>query len=393
MNFSNKAKPLLPLLALALSVALYALHFFAGGGREKLINDSDAYLFMARGGHLDAPYNVRLLGPFLAHLIASIFGISALAAFQILTPIALFGSLIMLRRLISERGGSVEFQSAVLLAFGCALAATFGYTPVMVDPLLLALTSLTLAALEKKQIIVAIAFATLGALTKEYGLLLALVTALIAYRNGKRRLALIGILVPGSVMLALLTGSNLSGPGLWDWQRFVSAMFGYHIHLFHFRGAADYLKILYMWSWSALWPIIVIAAGAVFFSLRNRLRMTDSQAAVAVMLLSMPLLLLGDWGRALLIVVPFAIVVSAAHPLAKDRSFALLLAVGGPATALARPFHSSLPPPRALTIAMIVVSVAASSMIAVRILKFVASKSGRRVDEGMDVRSPEVALP
>jgi hypothetical protein len=365
-----------------------------GGGYERLLSDSEAYLYIAQGGHIGAPYNVRFFGPFAASLIAWVSGISALAAFHILTPLALIGSLILLKRLLVRRGGSTEFQAAVLLALGCALAATFGYIPVMVDPLLLVLTCLTLVALESDYLIAAIALATLAALTKEYGLFLAFIVVLVAYRNGRRKLALIGILLPPALMLAvMLNGSRSTSFSVADWPRFVSAMFGYHPSLVRFRGWADYLKIQYMWSWSVLWPIMVIAAAVVVSSLRNRIKMTSSQIGFAVMLLATPLLLLGDWGRSLLIAVPFAVIAAAAHPLARDRYFVWLLAAGGLSTALARPFHSTPPPPRAIAVAMTAISVAASLLIATRILRFSASKTNPQLDPAMDIPSHEAALP
>jgi len=394
LTLSNNTKPILPLLALAISGVLFGLHFFVGGGYERLLTDSEAYLYIAQGGHIGAPYNVRFFGPFAASAISRVFGISALAAFHILTPLVLIASLILLGRLLKRRGGSVEFQAAVLLALGCALAATFGYIPVMVDPLLLVLTCLTLVALESDYLIAAIACATLGALTKEYGLFLALIVFLVAYRNGRRKLALIGILLPAGLMLAvmILNRSGSTSFNVADWPRFVSAMFGYHPSLVRFRGWADYLKIQYMWSWSVLWPIMVIAAAGVVSSLRDRIRMTASQIGFAVMLVAMPLLLLGDWGRSLLIAVPFAVIAAAADPLARDRYFIFLFALGGLSTALARPFHSTPRPPTALTLAMTAISAAASLMIAIRILRFSASKT-KSLDPAMDMRSHEAALP
>lgn len=395
LTLSNKTKLILPLLALAVSAFLYGLHFFVGGGYERLLSDSEAYLYIAQGGHIGAPYNVRFFGPFAASLIARVSGISAVGAFHILTPLVLIASLILLGRLISRRGGSVEFQAAVLLALGCALAATFGYIPVMVDPLLLVLTCLTLVALESDYLIAAIACATLAALTKEYGLFLAFIVFLVAYRNGRRKLALIGILLPAGLMLAvmMLNRSGSTSFSVADWPRFVSAMFGYHPSLVRFRGWANYLKIQYMWSWSVLWPIMVIAAAGVVSSLRDRIRMTASQIGFAVMLLAMPLLLLGDWGRSVLIAVPFAVIAAASHPLARDRYFIFLLALGGLSTALARPFHSTPPPPRVLTVAMTAISVAASLLIANRILRFSASKTKSQLDPAMDMHSHEAALP
>jgi len=137
----------------------------------------------------------------------------------------------------------------------------------------------------------------------------------------------------------------------------------------------------------------VIAVVGVVSSLRDRIKMTASQIGFAVMLLATPLLLLGDWGRSLLIAVPFAAIAAASHPLARDRYFIFLLALGGLSTALARPFHSTPPPPRALTVVMTAISVAASLMIAARILRFSAPQTKSQIDPAMDIPSHEVALP
>src|SRR6185503_15415700 len=92
----NNTKPILPPLALAIPGVAFGLHFCVGGGCERLLTDSEAYLYIAQGGQIGAPYNVRFVGPFAASVIAGVFGISALAAFHILTPLVLIASLILL---------------------------------------------------------------------------------------------------------------------------------------------------------------------------------------------------------------------------------------------------------------------------------------------------------
>jgi len=389
----QRVKQFLPGLALLVSTLLYCLHFFVGAGHVKLITDSRAYLFMAGGGHLSAPYNSRVFGPFIASLIASALGVSVHSAFQILTSVALLASLFLLQRLISRQGGSVYWQAAVLLALGCAMAATFGYTPVMVDPLLLLLTCLTVLALDRGYFLVAVTSATLAALTKEYGLLLGLITAIVAYRQGRRALALAGAFLPAvALLVTTLSGSASSSAGLIDWQSFVSAMFGYHISLYRFRGGSEYPKLLYMWSWSVLWPVLVIAALVVYSRLRNRITKTKHEVGFLLMLVALPFLVLGDWGRSLLIVVPFACAVAAVHPLARNAKFAALFAVGGLSTALARPFHSESLPPPAFMVTMTIISVASSLLIGLRILRFARSASTSQLDLGLESPGHEVAV-
>lgn len=364
-----------PWLALASAALLYSLHFWVGGGRSKLITDSDAYLLLARGELLSAPYSSRILEPLLASIISSALGISNVAAFQILTPIALLASLLLLRKIISNLGGSDGWQTAVLLALGCGLAVTFGYTPVMVDPLLLLLACLTLITLDRGHFGVAVLFACLAALTKEYGLLLGFVSCLYIYRRGYPKVAFAAALFPLTAFLVItLTRSGSAGVGYQRWTGFLSAMFGYHAYLFRFRGASEYPKLLYMWLWSAIWPALVIATGVVFARLRNRIKMDGQEVSFTLMLAASPLLLLGDWGRALLIVVPFGCAAATKHSLARDARFAMLVAIGGLSTALARPFHSDPPPPSLFILSMTVISAVSSLLIGWSILHFAASK-------------------
>jgi hypothetical protein len=382
----------LPWLAVLCSVLLFGLHFFVGGGSTKLINDSRAYLSMTQGERAGTPFDSRVLGPFIASLITFASGASSLAAFQILTLASFVASLLLLRKIVINRGAPVEWQAAVLLALGCALAATFGYTPVMVDPVLLLLACLTILALDRNYWVAAVVLSSLAALTKEYGLLLGFVSCLVAWHRGRRKFAYIGALLPAIVLLvAMLIASRFSFSSFDRWQGFVTAMFGYHTYLFHFRGASDYPKLLYMWSWSALWPVLVIAAGVVFSGLRNGIKMGDQEVAFSLMLAALPFLLLGDWGRALLIVVPFGCAVATSQPLARNAQFAALLAIGGLSTALARPLHSEPLPPHTLTLTMTIISVAASLLIGIKVLQFALSSSGPQLDQGLEDPAPAVA--
>jgi hypothetical protein len=304
-------------------------------------------------------------------MISLTTGVSELAAFQILTPMALLGSMLLVRKIAGDRGGSPGWQAAILLALGCALAATFGYTPVMVDPLLLLLTCGAVVALEGNNFVAAIVCAALGGLTKEYGLLLGLAGFVVAYRRGRRTMAFSLLLVPTAALLAL-TSSASQDPNvrLFEWQGFVTSMLGYHPYLFRFRGPSEYPKLLYMWSWSVLWPVLAISASLIVSRLRNHVRIDNQEIGLLVMFALLPLLLAGDWGRALLIIVPFGCGVATGHPLARERYIALLIAIGGLSTALARPFHSEVPPPSAFTLAMTAISVGSSLLLGLRLLTF-----------------------
>jgi hypothetical protein len=108
------------------------------------------------------------------------------------------------------------------------------------------------------------------------------------------------------------------------------------------------------------------------------------------MLAALPFLLLGDWGRSLLILVPFGCMVATSHTLAKSNQFAALLAIGGLSTALARPLHSDPPLPLALTFTMTFISVAASILIGAKVLRFAPSGSGEHLHQRLDNPASEV---
>ena len=166
-------------------------------------------------------------------------------------------------------------------------------------------------------------------------------------------------------------------------------MIGYQISLFQFRGPSEYPKLLYMWSWSVLWPCLVIAFGIVLSRVRTQTKMRDHEIAFSVMVVALPILLLGDWGRSLLIVVPFGCVVATSHSLAKSNRFAALLAIGGLSTALARPFHSDPQPPIALTLAMTVISVASSILIGIKTFRLHPSASSEPLQQGLENSTSE----
>ncbi len=91
--------------ALVFVSGLYAFHFFEGG-REKIITDSLAYLQLSEGQAVGVPFNMRILKPSLASLLASLTGLSTWEAFQILTPVEVLLSLLLLAALLRNRGAS-----------------------------------------------------------------------------------------------------------------------------------------------------------------------------------------------------------------------------------------------------------------------------------------------
>jgi hypothetical protein len=384
----------LPRFSIAICSAVYSAHYFLGGGRGHLILDSWAYLGLSHGEQAAVPFNTRIATPFLAALIAAATGLSTSAAFKLLSPAALLASLLILQGLIRRRGGSAEWQAAVLLAFGCSLAVTFGYTPILVDPTFLLLTCLILAVLDAGHLAAALVLACIAALTKEFGLVLAPIWSFYAYRRGFRKFAYAGLIVPAATLLIVLFARQSSaGVGFPGWSTFASHLvFEYQLSVFRQRGPGDYAKLVYMWSWCGLWPVFFISTYSVISRLIKRARVSADQMAFAVLLTGLPVLLLGDWGRNLIIMVPFACIVATAHPLARDRRFALLLAVGGLSTALARPFHSEAPPPYLLTLVMTIVSAASSLAIGMILLWYAHSSGARELDSGLGRTAGEVAL-
>jgi hypothetical protein len=380
--------------ALFISSALYAAHFFFGGGLGHRILDSWAYLQISDGRQVGVPFNTRILSSSAAALIAAAAGLSASTVFDLLTPASLLGSLFLLRKIIGRRGGSQEWQAAVLLAFGCSLAVTFGYTPILVDPILLLFVCLTIAALDGGHLAVALAVVCAATLAKEYGVVLGVVWAFHAFRHGFRKLACLGLILPVvTLLIVILTRKSDSGPGLPSWPAFAfHLMFEYQLSVFRLRGPTDYGKLVYLWSWCAVWPTLFIAASSLFFRRVGRVKMTADQLSFAIVLGTLPVLLLGDWIRSLIIMVPFACLVATAHPLARDRRFALLLAVGGLSTALARPFHSETPPPYLFTLMMTIVSAASSLAIATIFLRRAQRGGAEELHSGLRKTAGEVAL-
>jgi hypothetical protein len=249
-------------------------------------------------------------------------------------------------------------------------------------------------ALRGNRWVPALVLSCLAALTKEYGLLLGLVCTAIAWRRDLRKIAVLGTILPTMLLLvAILMRSDFSRRSLDVWQGFISAMFDYHRYLLQLRGVFGFLQLQYMWSWSVLWPLMMVAGATILSRLRSGRKMSDDEIAFLLTLPALPVLLLGDWGRALLIVVPFACAVATSNPLARSTPFTGLLALGGVSTALARPFHSNSPPPQIFMYSMIAISVAASLSIGLILVRHVFFKRPELSDSGMYESMVEVAVP
>jgi len=259
--------------------------------------------------------------------------------------------------------------------------------------MLLLLVCLTIAALDAGHLAVALALACIATLTKEYGLVLAFVFSFHAYRLGFRKLASAGLIMPAAALLiVMLTRQSSSGIGFNSWPTFAShLMFEYQLSVFRLRGPGDYARLVYMWSWCCLWPVLFISTSLIASRLRKR-AVTEDETHFAVVLVSLPVLLLGDWSRALIILVPFACTVATSHPLARRPYFILLLAMGGLTTALARPFHSDIRSPQVLTLSMTVASVISSLALGMILVRRALRSGSQRHDSGACEVAPEVAV-
>ncbi len=354
--------------ALLLSIGLYAFQFLYEGGHEYVSPDGESYLAMATGTPVPAPYSHRILKPSLASLASSLSGLSPADVFRILTPLELLASLLTMLALLQRRKSPQAWQWAVLVAFGTALAASFGHAPVLVDPMVLLLSCLFIVALDRDYLLLGLVLSCMAALTKEYGALLGFAWAAYVYRRGLTRLALPGAFLP--VLLFFLAtkaqwqAASPHSAGLFELMRGSAA---YELQLLK---SSHLPKVLYIWSWAVLWPVLLLAVMCLIARLRTPGSMDAEHVASSVMLLAAPFLLIGDWDRSLLIVVPFACIAATAHPLTGDTQFTALLSIGGLCTALGRPLYTSLPAPTGLTVSITVLSLVASILIGVKIMMF-----------------------
>ncbi|MBI3650462.1 MAG: hypothetical protein HY231_05375 [Acidobacteria bacterium] len=98
------------------------------------------------------------------------------------------------------------------------------------------------------------------------------------------------------------------------------------------------------------------------------------QIDFAFILLGVPLLMLGDWNRSLILLVPFACTASLSHPLTKDSSLSLLMIIGGITTSLNTYAFSVSQPPRIFILMMIGLSIVASVFILAKIGKLLMAQ-------------------
>jgi hypothetical protein len=354
-------------LVLVLVFGIYAFQFFAQGGRANISPDGKQYILLAEGEAVNPPMNTRILQPKLAAWLAALTHLSVADAFRILTPLELFAALLLLKSLLQRRAAKWFWQAAVLLAFGSSTAFFFGHTPVLIDTLVLLFACLLLELLDRKRYFWALLCVCLAVLTKEYCIALGAVLTLRLYRQGHRKEAIGAMAI--SVLAMLINfrfHSGSAGSGTSNLLGFLQATIAYEAELFR---TPNIYKILYIWLWAAMWPLLLLAILSLISQIKSHKHLLNEHWSFALLLLATPLLLTGDWNRSLLLIVPFAGVLATSHALAKDKIFALYLAIGALATTLATPFYA-VAPPRLLTVAMMAVSFLASLLLIWQIGRF-----------------------
>jgi hypothetical protein len=355
--------------AFAVTAVIYAYQFYVQGGQSHLNPDALHYLASSRGEVVERPFNTRLVGPLTARAISALTGVSAREAFEILTVVSLFGSMVLLSVIVSKYAASVAYQFAVLMSLGAGLAVLFGHAPILVDGLLLLFTCLTILAIRTPWL--ALVFIGLAAITKEYGILLILPWVAHTWRiRGFAYLlsAFLPIALLVSVMF-LVPGLSYDQRGSQAGQGFLVSQLKYQTSVFNQGGLFIYLKTIYIWAWVALWPLMLVAGIALLLALA-RSKITDEHLLYASMIATAPVLMLGDWDRASVVLTPFACLVGTRVPFARDLRFNLMLATGGLATALARPAYTEKAVPRSVTFLFIAISVMASAAILILLIRW-----------------------
>jgi hypothetical protein len=357
----NKRR-ILVAIALSLIAGVFAYQFFLQDGRHYVSPDGEWYLASARGEIAVEPFSLRIIGPLLISVLTTLTGLSPQAAFQLVTFASVIGSLLLLLKILRTHGAPFSYQLAILMAFGSGLAALFGHMPVLVDPLLLLFTCLFLFAVDRKGIAVGLMFVCLATLTKEYAVFLTLAWLVRAFRQIGWRAVPISL-----VPVALLIAARALIPSLPNDYFSIGAL-NYQESLI--SNPWTYFKTIYIWAWVALWPVGLLSVLGIVATIRQRSRLSIDQIQCCAMLLAVPVLMISDWDRTFVILVPFFCLAAASSArLVHKLRFSMLLCLGAFATALARPYYVT-PPPVSLRLGIICVSIVATSVMAASIATF-----------------------
>jgi hypothetical protein len=361
-NLKSTAKRWFPVAgSLTVVAVLFGYQALFQGGSEHPGPDGRNYIAAAQGQPVIRPFNSRVLAPLAAASVARVTRLTVAGAFILLTVASLFGALVMLAHLLARAGAPARYQACIILAFGAGMAVLFGHSPVLVDPEVLFFSCLTLIALDRGMVVLALAGVCLAALTKEHGIALVLPWAVETFRKSGWR-PLVGALIPVLLLVSVTLLPALPNPFYTDTAK-------YQMTLLSYLGPSIYLKTIYIWAWVAMWPVLLVSALELFARIKKPSSLRHPQIWYGAMMVAVPVLLMGDWDRAFMLLVPLACLACAASSFAADRYRCILLALGGFATALARPYYTVTAPPRVLMIALIGISAAASGLIAFDVAK------------------------
>jgi hypothetical protein len=368
-NAWNSRQQYLVYGAIVCVLLVFAFEFFLQDGSAYVSPDGQHYLTIAQGETHVYPYNVRLVKPLIVRGLHALMNLPIQPAYQLLTVIELTASLLLLAMLLRKRNATVWTQVSFIIGFGVSLGVIYGHMPVLVDLALLTVTLLVMVALDKGRLWLALLLIGVAALTKEYGVLLILVWAV----HARRRLPAWMAYACACLPLALLFLTMWLNPAperrvSGEAKSFLDLSMQYLLNLNEHVGSS-LVKTLYIWLWAVLWPVGLLAILAILRAVKKRLALQPDQIDFAVLLLGVPLLLMGDWNRSLLLLVPFACNASLLHPLAQKKQFNLFILIGGVATAFNNFAFTRLRPPSLFVLTMIALSMAISFLILITIAR------------------------
>lgn len=356
--------------AIVLVALMFAFEFFLQGGSQVVSPDGRHYLALAQGERHAYPYSVRLVKPFVVRCLTAATPLPVASAYQLLTFVELTAALLVLVLLLRRREAPVPTQLAIVLGVGMPMAVLYGHMPVLVDVLLVLLTVSVIAALDSGRLLVALLLVACAALTKEYGVLLALVWLMHARRQLSVWQSYGGAALPVLLLLGVMWVNAVPQPPMANGEErnFLALSVRYLLNLGDHVGSS-LVKTLYIWLWAVLWPAFALSLLAIIEAVKRRAPLHRDQEDFAVLLLGAPLLLMGDWNRSLILLTPFACLASLTQPLMRARRFAWLLLLGGVTTPLNSFAFIERTPPALFLRAMTVLSLVASALLLWQIVR------------------------
>jgi hypothetical protein len=332
--------PILLAAAFTLLAALFTYYFLWQAGYYTVTVDGQRYLAAAQGLAVELPYNTRIAAPLLAAALARISGLSVQAALQAIGTASLIGALAFLAWLLLRRGAALGYVLALAVGWGSGLAIFYGAHPVLVDSLLLLATCAFNAALARDRLALALGCVCVAALTKEYGLLLAIPWAVAAWRTGGWRRAAWAFLP--ALLLAGVVAAWPAAPGIYGtYGVFIERQLLFQAIWLSPGVLRTSLRLWYLSAWGAAWPLLLFSMTALAIRLYRRAPLRQDERTYLAALPALPVLLAADWDRTFLLLIPFAAQAAAAQPFARGRVFQSAFALGGLCTALWRQIELS----------------------------------------------------